>query len=101
MVWFKRLEGGTLALQASANVPGGSAVTLTVYEDVQATGTGPSTDPTGRAYDNAQNVTLSGGTTSVELDQLDGSPGNAVWVELDMTVTASDAPSVSSAEVAP
>lgn len=54
-------------------------IDVTIYEDVGNDGTGPNTDPAGKPYDNAETVSLSGGTETFTLNNLDGSSGNAVW----------------------
>lgn len=83
----------TLSFDA-VSVPANASASVTVYEDVGADGSGPNTDPNGRAYDNAATVSLSDGTTSYSVSGFDGGTGNDYWLETefentDITVAAS------------
>jgi len=76
----------TLSYEA-VSVPANTSATVTVYEDVGGDGSGPNTDPNGRAYDNADTVSLSDGTTSYSLTGFAGGAGNDYWIESELSNT--------------
>lgn len=75
------------------NIPTGTSASVTIYEDVGNDGTGGSTDPNGKPYDNAATVSLSDATTTYTISGFDVHDTNAYWFETtldntDNTVTA-------------
>jgi hypothetical protein len=86
-------------LTTTSSLNGGS-ITVTVYE---ATGNGNNTGPAGNLYDNSASVTLSGGTETNTLSGFDGTSGNDVWHEQEITTSSvtSDSPTLDSVVVAP
>ncbi len=81
---------------SGVSIPTNASASVTLYEDVGADGSGSSTDPNGKEYDNSDTLSLSDGTTSYSTgDVFDGSSGNAVWVEF----TADHTDVVATAEI--
>lgn len=72
---------------SNVSVPANTSGSITLYEDVGADGSGSSTDPNGKAYDNSDTVSLVDGTTSYTLSGFDASAadlantGNEYWLE--------------------
>lgn len=83
-------------LTTTSTLNGGS-ITITVYE---ATGNGSNTGPAGNTYDNSASVSLSGGTETNTLSGFDGSAGNDVWHQQELTASGvtSDSPTVDSVD---
>jgi len=74
--------------------------TVTVYEDVGADGTGPSSDPNGKAYDNSATQQVEGGTNTYRLDGFDSSSGNEYWLRAELSSTdRTQTPTLNSGEV--
>lgn len=84
----------TLQFQTVSIPTGSGGASVTIYEDVGNDGSGPSSDPNGRPYDNSDTVTLSDGVTEYTTgDVFSGVSGDAVWIRpqlgppSDVTVT--------------
>lgn len=80
-------------LTTTGTVPANTSLTITVYEDVGADGSGANTDPNGKSYDNSATESVADGTNTYSLTGLDGSSGNEYWLEVvpgtsDLTETA-------------
>lgn len=77
-----------MKLNTIANIPSGSqSIEVTVYEDIDADGTGSNADRNGKPYDNSQTVTLSDGANDIALNDLDDKWGSAYWMEVEVSST--------------
>lgn len=73
----------TLKLTTTATVPSGSTLSITIYEDVGGDGSGASTDPNGRAYDNTATQSIDDGTNSYTFTGFSLQTGDDLWIQVD------------------
>lgn len=74
----------SIDLTTTATIPSTSqSITVTVYEDVGNDGSGASTDPNGRAYDNSASQSIAAGTNTYSLTGFSGGLGNAYWARIE------------------
>lgn len=61
--------------------------TVTVYEDTGGDGSGPNTDPNGRAYDISDTITLADQTQTYSLSGFTGDTSNEYWLEFNFNTS--------------
>lgn len=78
-------------ISVEANVPQGTSIEATIYEDVDNDASGQYTDSEGNTYDNSETVELKDGNHAYELDEIEGASGNTIWVDAEYTIENLDA----------
>lgn len=99
-------DNSTIDIVHDATIPGGTTISVTLFEDVGGDGSGANTDALGNAYDNSNSGALSGGGgNTLSLSGFDGGGStNDYWLKVDIdgdgTDPTLDSPTVDSVDVA-
>lgn len=82
----------TITITTTTSIPASTSITVTLFEDVGADGSGASTDAIGNNYDNSASVTLAGGTDETnDLTGFDGgSSTNDYWAHFQLDGDGAD-----------